>query len=232
MTKSVLSLFFLLISLSVFSQQLPKEKNFSISLNLTDINIMSNDEIYDNYGVELQGGYFYKINDRLFFKTGIGINYFTLEKIENYIIFPCNLEAMFNGNDIHPSFLSTRVNWWYLNIPIELQYDLLNKKQRIYVKGSLNNWVNLADETTSFFHECDAEPRESVGTIGSIYGANSIYGVVNFGVGVEINLSQTMNLLLEPIIGYAFSNIIDIPSGIEEESSRSLNFGIQTGIRF
>lgn len=94
--------------------------------------------------------------------------------------------------------------------------------------------IHLFGDSKALLYECGMNTGEIQNeSIATTFDAKRFFGQVNFGLGIETSLNHNMKLFLEPTIEYAFSNVIDIPTAFDEESrSRTLNIGLQTGLRF
>ncbi|MFK8006086.1 MAG: outer membrane beta-barrel protein [Saprospiraceae bacterium] len=237
MKKLIYTIILLFLHLSLFSQTEKEEKRLikGLSINVKKIDFRSNQKNYEelesSFGIDLQGSYFYEINNRLILKTGVELSYLTSHLKNDSYIFQCDVTAILNGVEVEQSYVKSTMNWFYINIPIELQYNLVDKEKRIYLKGGLDNLIHIYGNSKAFLYECGENPSEFYS--GLTFDAKRFFGQVNLGVGMEFNIGTSNKLFIEPNVEYAFSNVIDVPTTIGGETkSRILNFGIQSGIRF
>lgn len=235
MKKLIFTIFLFLLHLSLFSQDENAEKKFSksISVNLKVVDFQSDRKTYDEieagYGIDLQASYYYKINDYLLLRTGIEASYLSSNTKDYSFVFACDLNQ-FPGSNAEQSFAESTMDWFYLNVPIELQVTLLNDGKRIYIKGGIDNLFHVFGKSKSYIHECGGDPSDFSGLT---FDAKRFYGQVNVGFGFEFNINNKTKFFVEPNLEYAFSNTMNIPTSIGEKvKSRVFNLGIHTGIRF
>ncbi|MFK7773332.1 MAG: outer membrane beta-barrel protein [Saprospiraceae bacterium] len=234
MKKIIFTTIILCFQFSIFSQEeiVDKKFNKSLSINLKKVDFQSNINTYDNlnssFGIDLQAGYYYKIDERWMVKTGLELNYLNSNTRDYSFIFPCDITSSgFNGTQ---SYARSTMDWFYVNIPLEVQFNLINGKKRIYLKGGIDNLFYLFGDSRSLLHECGESPRDFD---GFTFDEKRFFGQVNLGVGFEFNLNEERKIYVEPNFEYAFSNVINIPAAIGEKvKSRIMNFGILTGYRF
>ncbi len=234
MKKLIFAVFLFFVHVSLFSQGNNVENKFSksLSLNLKYVDFQSNNESYDDlnlsFGIDLQAGYYYKIDERWILRTGLELSYLNSNTKDYSFIFPCDITS--SGFNRNQSYARSTMDWFYINIPIELQFNLTNGEKRVYLKGGIDNLFYLFGDSRSLLHECGENPRDFN---GFTFDAKRFFGQVNLGVGFEFNFNEERKIYIEPNIEYAFSNVIDIPTFLEETyKSRLFNFGIQTGVRF
>ena len=98
---------------------------------------------------------------------------------------------------------SINQNIGYIEIPFELQYNLLNKKIGINVIGGFSSFFLNENKLYS-------EVNSTSTFIGEANNVNKVSYSANFGLGLNYNFSRNINLNLEPIFKYqinTFSNI-------------------------
>lgn len=228
MKKLIISFIILFLHLSLFSQDQNEEKRLSksISVNLKQVDFQSNRETYDDlnssFGVDLQGSYYYKINNFMELRTGVELSYLTSNSKDYSLVFPCDILGT-NGFDEKNSYVKSTLNWFYANIPIELQVTIFDEGKRIYIKGGVDNLFHIFGNSKSFLVECGMDRRE---VSGFTFDPNFFFGQVNFGFGLEFNINSNANFFIEPNIEYSFSNVMDIPTALGETvKSRMMNLG-------
>ncbi|PZD77418.1 hypothetical protein [Mesonia sp. K7] len=108
----------------------------------------------------------------------------------------------------------------FIEVPVELQYSLLDKKFGINVIGGasslfLNN-NHVAIESTNGTTE-----------VGEANNLNNVSFSTNIGLGFDYDLSKKINLNLEPIFKYQLNTFSESTNGF-----KPYNFGVYTGLNF
>ena len=153
----------------------------------------------------------YSTNDIIVFEsTGKGPNSNLLQNIsransQNQISI-VNARAL--RVDEGPSILKTNAvgsinqNIGYIEVPLELQYRLLNKKFGFNIIGGFSSFFLNENEVFS-----DIDGTQTF--VGEANNINKVSYSANFGLGLNYNMSKNFNLNLEPIFKYqlnTFSN--------------------------
>ncbi|WP_298237145.1 outer membrane beta-barrel protein [uncultured Algibacter sp.] len=120
------------------------------------------------------------------------------------LISGANINAKSSGSTLLSSATNTSINqeFGYIEIPLEIQYAISNKKLGINVIGGFS----------SFFLNENKIYSESSGSktlIGEANNINKISYSANFGLGINYEVSKKLDLNLEPIFKYqinTFSN--------------------------
>lgn len=90
----------------------------------------------------------------------------------------------------------------YIEVPIELQYNLINRKIGVNVIGGFSSlFLNR--------NELHSEVRGATTFIGEANNVNKVSYSANFGLGLNYNMSKNFNFNFEPIFKYqlnTFSN--------------------------
>jgi len=90
----------------------------------------------------------------------------------------------------------------YIEIPVELQYSLLNKKFGVNVIGGFSSFFLNDNELTSSING-------NTTNIGEANNINDVSYSANFGLGLNYSFAKNLNFNLEPILKYqinTFSN--------------------------
>lgn len=234
MKKLIFTTIILCFQFSLFSQgeKVDKKLNKSLSINIKKVDFQSNRETYDglnsSFGIDLQASYYYEINERWLARIGIELSYLNANTRDYSFIFPCDITS--NGISERKSYARSTIDWLYISIPIEFQFNLLNGSKRIYLKGGIDNSFYIFGDSRSLLYECGENPRDFN---GFTFQEKKFFGQINFGAGIEFDLKGDRKVFVEPNLEYAFSNVIDIPTVIGDKAkSRIMNLGILTGIRF
>ena len=107
--------------------------------------------------------------------------------------------AGFNSNSGPESFASnTSINQslGYIEVPLEIQYTLLDKKLGVNVIGGFSSFF-LSDN--KIFSEAEGSARTFLGEATNI---NNVSYSANFGLGLNYQVSKKIDLNLEPMFKY------------------------------
>lgn len=220
-------IFFVLLSFSVKSQtQEPNPKKFSFGVNFSPDysyrSLHSNNP--DNDFVMNQ------LNDwevpAFGFTTGLSVRYLANEKFEfesgiqfsdKTYNFDVNNDDYITPNDglnqpddpAIPDRSVTRNHFYYLGVPVKLNYYFLQKRIRMYVSAGVSTDFFLDDKSKSFMKFSDGtEIRE---TFENDYDYNKISLTGLAGFGAETKLSQRFGIRVEPVFRYSFTPLVAAP---------------------
>lgn len=220
-------IFFVLLSFSVKSQtQEPKPKKFSFGVNFSPDysyrSLHSNNP--DNDFVMNQ------LNDwevpAFGFTTGLSVRYLANEKFEfesgiqfsdKTYNFDVNKDDYVSPNDglnqpddpAIPDRSVTRNHFYYLGVPIKLNYYFIQKRIRMYLSAGVSTDFFLDDKSKSFMKFSDGtEIRE---TFENDYDYNKISLTGLAGFGAETKLSQRFGIRVEPVFRYSFTPLVAAP---------------------
>ena len=90
-------------------------------------------------------------------------------------------------------------NLRYVEVPLEIQYTLSDKKFGVNVIGGFSSFFL---NTSKVFYESDNGDRRILGEARNI---NGLSYSANFGMGLNYKISKTFNFNLEPIFKYQFN---------------------------
>lgn len=229
--------------LSVFANYTPlfaySTKGSAIS-NSFDNNTKTFDD-NNSFGVGIQ----YAINDKISIRTGVN-NYSLSHKTENVIFFKANSTASISYNNSYKTLslnengqnmviLNNNASFYnadvvgsvnsgtlnqemsFIEIPIELSYNLLNKKLKI----------NTITGFSSVILNKNAVSVSSINTkteIGKSNNINDVHFTGNVGLGFSYPFSKNLDLKLEPTFKYHFNTFKD-----KQNSFSPYFIGVYTG---
>lgn len=220
-------IFFVLLSFSVKSQtQEPKPKKFSFGVNFSPDysyrSLHSNNPDHD-FAIN-------QLNDwevpAFGFTTGLSVRYLANEKFEfesgiqfsdKTYNFDVNKDDYVSPNDglnqpddpAIPDRSVTRNHFYYLGVPIKLNYYFIQKRIRMYLSAGVSTDFFLDDKSKSFMKFSDGtEIRE---TFENDYDYNKISLTGLAGFGAETKLSQRFGIRVEPVFRYSFTPLVAAP---------------------
>ena len=220
-------IFFVLLSFSVKSQtQEPKPKKFSFGVNFSPDysyrSLHSNNP--DNDFVMNQ------LNDwevpAFGFTTGLSVRYLANEKFEfesgiqfsdKTYNFDVNNDDYITPNDglnqpddpAIPDRSVTRNHFYYLGVPVKLNYYFLQKRIRMYVSAGISADFFLDDKSKSFMKFSDGSEIHENYENDYDYNKISLTGLAGFGA--ETKLSQRFGIRVEPVFRYSFTPLVAAP---------------------
>ena len=220
-------IFFVLLSFSVKSQtQEPKPKKFSFGVNFSPDysyrSLHSNNPDHD-FAIN-------QLNDwevpAFGFTTGLSVRYLANEKFEfesgiqfsdKTYNFDVNKDDYVSPNDglnqpddpAIPDRSVTRNHFYYLGVPIKLNYYFIQKRIRMYLSAGVSTDFFLDDKSKSFMKFSDGtEIRE---TFENDYDYNKISLTGLAGFGAETKFSQRFGIRVEPVFRYSFTPLVAAP---------------------
>ncbi|MFO7745641.1 MAG: outer membrane beta-barrel protein [Psychroflexus sp.] len=107
----------------------------------------------------------------------------------------------------------------FLEVPLEVEYSIINKKLGIHLLGGASTF--LLNNNEIFFEE---NGRSS--SIGEAENLNNLSFSANFGLGMDYNFSETLSFNLEPKFMYQINTFQNTNS-----SFQPYFFGIYSGIK-
>ena len=235
MKKITFTFLILFLHFSLFSQSEKVESKLikSLSVNLKQVHLKSDDKNYSilksSFGIGLEANYFHSFNSKWALKTGIELSYLS-SKMEDYsLIFGCDINIGLGINEQH-SFTESSLKWYYIGVPIEFQFNIINNENRLYLKAGGKVLVKIFDDHSILLYECGINPRK---VENLFHKSERVIGEVNIGLGYEFNIRPKVKLFLEPNIEYHMTNIFEPLSVFSEvKKSRRLNYGLKMGVRF
>ena len=108
----------------------------------------------------------------------------------------------------------------YLEVPLELNYALIDKKIGINLIGGVSS-LFLVDNAVSL------QSQDLITEIGEANNVNSVNFSTNFGVGFSYNFSPKILLSLEPVFKYQLNTFSDTAGSFNPYS-----VGVYSGVRF
>lgn len=212
------------------------------SLDAQFIDNSKNGEVTISYGVSAS----YSINEKLSIRSGINkvnLGYNT----NNVVVFETvgarsslnSLKNVNTGNNttadisvisgesldvnsglVRTSETSINQSFGYIEIPLEIEYAIINKKFGFNVIGGFSSFILNNNELFSEF-----EGRQT--RIGEATNLNKVSYSANFGLGLNYKLTKKLDLNLEPLFKYQI-NTFNNTSG----EFKPYFIGVYTGIGF
>ncbi|MEO0572030.1 MAG: hypothetical protein AAF039_10030 [Bacteroidota bacterium] len=108
----------------------------------------------------------------------------------------------------------------YIEVPMELNYALLDKKFGINIIGGVSS-LFLVDNAVSL------ESEQLITEMGEANNANDINFSTNFGVGFNYEISQKLQLNVEPIFKYQLNTFSETAGNF-----RPYSVGVYSGLSF
>lgn len=108
----------------------------------------------------------------------------------------------------------------YVEVPVELNYSLLDKKIGINIIGGVSS-LFLVDNSVSL------ESEGLVTNLGSANNVNDVNFSTNIGLGVNYKFTQNIQLNVEPVFKYQLNTFSDTAG-----SFRPYTVGVYSGVQF
>jgi hypothetical protein len=226
MKLSVIPLiFFVFLSFSAKSQtEEPKPKKFSFGVNFSpDYSYRSLHSNNPDYDFAMN-----QLNDwevpAFGFTTGLSVRYLANRKFEfesgiqfsdktyNFDVNKDDYEIPDNGpyqpdDPAIPERAITSYHYYYLGVPIKLNYYFLQKRIRMYVSAGVSTDFLLDDKSKSFMKFSDGTEIQENFENDYDYNKISLTGLAGFGA--EVNLFQRFGIRVEPVFRYTFTPLLD-----------------------
>jgi hypothetical protein len=226
MKLSVIPLiFFVFLSFSAKSQtEEPKSKKFSFGVNFSPDysyrSLHSNNPDYDfamnqlndwevpAFGFTTGLSVRYLANEKFEFETGIQFS----DKTYNFDVNKEDYVTPNNGlnqtdDPAIPDRSVTKNHFYYLGVPIKLNYYFLQKRIRMYVSAGVSTDFLLDDKSMSFMKFSDGTELYKNFENDYDYNKISLSGLAGFGA--ETKLSQRFGIRVEPVFRYSFTPLLD-----------------------
>ncbi len=221
MKLSVIPFIFLVfLSMSVKSQtEEPKPKKFSFGVNFSPDysyrSLHSNNSDYDfamnqlndwevpAFGFTTGLSVRYLANEKFEFESGIQFS----DKIYNFDVNKDDWDVPVHEDPAIPDRSVTKNHFYYLGVPVKLNYYFLQKRIRMYLSAGVSADFFLDDKSKSIMKFSDGtEIRE---TFENDYDYNKISLTGLAGFGAETKLSQRFGIRVEPVFRYSFTPLLD-----------------------
>ncbi len=218
-------IFFVFLSFSAKSQtEEPKPKKFSFGVNFSPDysyrSLHSNNPDYDFAMNQLNGWEVPAFG----FTTGLSVRYLANKKFEfesgiqfsdKTYNFDVNKDDYVTPNDglnqpddpAIPERAITSYHYYYLGVPIKLNYYFLQKRIRMYVSAGVSADFLLDDKSKTFMKFSDGTEIHENFENDYDYNKISLTGLAGFGA--EVNLFQRFGIRVEPVFRYTFTPLLD-----------------------
>ena len=215
----------LLASFNVTSQtEKPESRKFSFGVNFSPDysfrSLHSNNPDYDFASNQLDDWEVPAFG----FTTGLSVRYLANEKFEfesgiqfsdKTYNFDVNKDDFITPNDglnlsddpAIPERAITQNHFYYLGVPIKLNYYFLQKRIRMYVSAGVSADFFLDDKSKSFMKFSDGSEIHENYENDYDYKKISLTGLA--GIGAETKFSQRFGIRVEPVFRYSFTPLLD-----------------------
>ncbi len=166
------------------------------------------------------------------FNTGIAAQYSILENLEvelgvqfsrqTHIFKDVSLIDFDSYDNIGKA--DNQFRYHYLEIPLRLNYRVINKKVFAYITAGVSLNQYLYSESKSWITYNNGDEKVVISDLEIIDYNKMVFGLIG-GVGVGYHLSERFNIRAEPLYRYSITPLADAP--IEQ---RNYSIGCQFGI--
>jgi len=126
------------------------------------------------------------------------------------------------GGSIQPINIAYNYHYYYLDVPLKINYYIL-KKPAIFISGGLSANLFLQEKINVTSEHSDGAITTSTSTRNSELNMINLAGMI--GIGFESALGKKLLFRIEPIFRHSITSIIDAP--IKGYSySLGMNFGL------
>jgi hypothetical protein len=160
------------------------------------------------------------------FTTGLSVRYLANEKFEfesgiqfsdktyNFDVNKDDFETPNNGlyqpdDPAIPERAITKNHFYYLAVPVKMNYYFLQKRIRMYVSTGVSTDFLLDDKSKSFMKFSDGTEIHENFENDYDYNKISLTGLAGFGA--ETKLSQRVGIRVEPVFRYSFTPLVAAP---------------------
>ncbi|GHA46852.1 hypothetical protein GCM10007103_29890 [Salinimicrobium marinum] len=177
----------------------------------------SRGEISMAYGVNLA----YQISEKVKIRTGVSKVELSRSTPDMSYASALNSDAIEYGSEnlVSPGSGNLDQSMGFIEIPLEVEYNLINKKVGLSLIGGASTLV--LDENMN-----SIDTPESRIIFGKSRNLNNVSFSTNIGVGLNYNISEEFELHLEPMFKYQL-NTFEHSSGV-----KPYFFGIYSGLSF
>lgn len=208
----------------------PLAKRFSISPtagvvfldNLQNSNSM-NQQFAENSGSEMSMAYgvnlAYQVSENVKIRTGVSKMEFSRSGTEQTYASEANSFGVLPNSDRSAGSGNLNQSFGFIEIPLEVEYSLINNKIGLSLIGGASTFV-LNEDMVSM------QSPYSTAIIEESGNYNNVSFSTNIGLGLNYNLSKELQVHLEPVFKYQISTF---------EQTSGLNpyfFGIYSGLSF
>lgn len=152
--------------------------------------------------------------DRVSFETGL---YFSDKGYKTKVMDLYDINPLIH---LAVNRVKTTYHYYYLDIPLKLNYYLLKGKVDLFVSAGVSANIYLSQRAT-----CKLEDPEETQTISSRGDLSQLNMAVLISGGIDYEISNRLNLRIEPIFRHAITPIVEAPIK-EYHYSIGANFGL------
>lgn len=228
--KSLTLLFLLLFAcLNLVAQEPVKKVHFGISINpqmnFSSFDKAPNVEIANSFCLGVSGDVYFDITSRFQFKTGMGIQYLTLNHRDRSARWPHQGQ---NGQwEPDQSFIGYNSKYLFAGIPFQFSVKTTDKPNHIYLSGSVN--PNIVINHTGEIVTNEAGHITKYETAKELYEPGSVLTTIGFGIGYEKAIGKT-KIFVEPNFHYS-AGLFFKDSSISSRANGHISlFGLKVGV--
>jgi len=145
--------------------------------------------------------------------SGVDIAVISGEKINTN-----QLESFFTEENFKTTSLTQQIN--YIEIPVELEYSIINKRLGVNVVGGMSTFILGENEVST-------ELKGTTTQIGEVNNINNISFSTNIGLGVDYGVSKAVKINLEPTFKYQLNAFNDTAGNFNP-----FILGVYTGVSY
>ena len=125
-----------------------------------------------------------------------------------------------------PTMYAYNFHYYYLDIPVKVDYYLMTDKLKVYVMAGVSANVFLVQKTTSVESHANSDVRTNTFSHPDF---NRLNVAVVAGLGINYPINKKSTLLIEPMYSRSVTSIINAPVK-EYLYSVGVNIGVQLGM--
>jgi hypothetical protein len=110
---------------------------------------------------------------------------------------------------ILPTNLQYIYDYFYLDVPVKLNYYLLNNRVKFFVTAGLSTNIFLAQKTQFNYVYSDGQAVNNSSTVFTNYTRINMAGLAGFGL--EYDFTKRLNLRFEPTFRHSITSIVSSP---------------------
>lgn len=175
-----------------------------------------------SFGINAQFDFYYKIDELLQLATGINLSKIRISKIDYSPRFPCDITPA--GADIFNSWFEDRYDIVYLGIPFSVKKRIPTGGAQFYLRFGAELLIKVNESKQSLIISKCGEKIELEPNIFNPLASTVLVG--QFGIGYEMAINETSQLLVEPQLNYSLTSYFHEDSLVDDVTN---NLGL-TGV--
>jgi len=156
------------------------------------------------FGFTTGASLLYKVSEHFTFETGLQYS----DKGEKTKWFS---DFIYNTPDPSiPTRIKYIVHYYYLDIPVKVNYYLLTKRLKYFISGGVSANIFLGQTTTSIGEFSDGHTEERPSSHG-LSAASTINIAIIAGMGIQYSLNEKLSLRIEPTYRRSLTAFVNAP---------------------